>query len=516
MAWWETLVRSGAVVCLAVTAIAQAPNAEQPVFRTGIQLVQVDVVVQHDGQPVLGLTKDDFRIKDNGKPQPISVFSIREADPAGPVLRPVPPGWVTNWPVAPGVDPVSATVILIDGQNTAFADQAFARSAALKYLDEHARRRDMIAIYSLGTTLKVAQPFTTDRDALHAALDKWTAEVSLNQGLDDPITGIFSGLAGNAVNAAIANANQRRAAITSYAFAEVARQLEGLPGRKKLVWITAALPLTFTQDTSQLTPTMGNYINLSPQLYEAARILNDANVAIYPVDPRGAIVSRTDPGITTMIRLAEKTGGKAFYGNNDVSTGIAEAVSDTDVTYTLGFYPADDQLDGSFHSISVEVARGGAEVRYRQGYTAGGRHALLTDQVRQRTLNGFVRDALDATHIQIRAHAEALRHQPGYFNVEITVDPAGLQLAQGDDGIWTGKIEVAIVPDGERKPKGLHQDVKIKLTPERFIEARSKGIVVSNVIRVTNKKNDLLSDALKVVVMDWASGKAGSVRVPIP
>jgi hypothetical protein len=45
--------------------------------------------------------------------------------------------------------------------------------------------------------------------------------------------------------------------------------------------------------------------------------------------------------LDTMKILAERTGGKAFYGTNDLSDAIRRAIDDSRVTYTLGFYPAD-------------------------------------------------------------------------------------------------------------------------------------------------------------------------------
>jgi hypothetical protein len=68
--------------------------------------------------------------------------------------------------------------------------------------------------------------------------------------------------------------------------------------------------------------------------------------------------------------LAERTGGKAFYGSNNLSEAIRRAMDDSRVTYTLGFYPAGAKWDGSFHRIKVKVKTSGAEVRARTGYFA--------------------------------------------------------------------------------------------------------------------------------------------------
>jgi hypothetical protein len=74
---------------------------------------------------------------------------------------------------------------------------------------------------------------------------------------------------------------------------------------------------------------------------EAARALNDANVALYAVDARGlvggfsAIFGLTIPGLDTMNTLAGLTGGRAFYADNGLDSLIEESVEDSELIYTL-------------------------------------------------------------------------------------------------------------------------------------------------------------------------------------
>lgn len=62
-----------ALFCFAVAATPQ----DRPTFQAGTRLVEVDVVVRNRNGPVIGLIKDDFTLLDEGKPQQISVFSVR-------------------------------------------------------------------------------------------------------------------------------------------------------------------------------------------------------------------------------------------------------------------------------------------------------------------------------------------------------------------------------------------------------------------------------------------------------
>ncbi|MEO5923761.1 MAG: VWA domain-containing protein [Bryobacteraceae bacterium] len=495
---------------LLLCAFVSGQEPESPIFRTSTRLVQVDVVVKAKDAPVEGLTKDDFEVRDSGKPQKIEVFSVR-AITTPVTVQPLPKGVVSNRPIARGPEPVSATVVLIDSQNTAPEDQGFARLQALKYLDR-AKRNESIAVYSLDTTLHVLQEFTDDQALLRKAINGFHMTQSLN--MQDAQGGLLSGLTGNGANAMRAANFQRQADINTSAFTSIALHLTGLPGRKKFIWITAAPPLTFTQDNERNGSTMTEFTNLSAQIYKPMKLMNDANVAIYPIDPRGVLVSRTDPGITTMIRLAEMTGGKAYYGDNDLTIGIEEAFNDTDLTYTLGFYPTEQGIDGSIHSITVKVNRSGADARYRKSYTSENASKPPTAKELKGTLNGWVQQPLEATEIGIQAAAVPAINKPGYYDVEVGIDPASLKLEQ-KNGRFTGVFEIAIVPDVENKPKGLHQTIKVNLTQERYLTALERGILVINQIRVTNSKGKLLAKKLHLVVMDQATGKTGSVRIPI-
>jgi VWFA-related protein len=95
--------------------------------------------------------------------------------------------------------------------------------------------------------------------------------------------------------------------------------------------------------------------------------LNNANLAVYPVDDRGlmapqeyradlAAVAPPSPGreqatFATMRVLADRTGGRAFYNNNDLAAAMRRATEDASRTYVLGYYPSHDSWNGKFREI---------------------------------------------------------------------------------------------------------------------------------------------------------------------
>ena len=108
-----------------VTEYSAVPAAQ---LHVTTRLVQINVIVNDKrGNPVPGLTKEDFLLLDNKKLQSIQLFSVENNRPA-PSEAPLPPDTYSNRFAEHGQTPPSVTVILLDGVNTEFADQALAES----------------------------------------------------------------------------------------------------------------------------------------------------------------------------------------------------------------------------------------------------------------------------------------------------------------------------------------------------------------------------------------------------
>jgi VWFA-related protein len=84
------------------------------------RLVQINVIVNDKhGNPITGLTKEDFILLDNKQPQEIQFLSAETNLPRGQPEAPLPP---TNRFSEQASVPASVTVTLLDALNTEFAD----------------------------------------------------------------------------------------------------------------------------------------------------------------------------------------------------------------------------------------------------------------------------------------------------------------------------------------------------------------------------------------------------------
>ena len=101
----------GLLLCVSVLS---GQSVDTQVVRVTTRLVQVNVIV-HDrqGRPVIGLTKDDFTILDNGKLQPVRFFSM-EANKVEAPGSPLPVDVYTNRMEQRGGVPTALTAVLFD------------------------------------------------------------------------------------------------------------------------------------------------------------------------------------------------------------------------------------------------------------------------------------------------------------------------------------------------------------------------------------------------------------------
>ena len=151
-----------------------------PVFHAETRQVVVDVVVaDHGGHFVPGLKAADFTVLEDGKPQKISAFAVH----AKPVVaaKPAPriqtsPILYTNYSIADPERPI--TIVLMDLLNTQVQDQAYTRKQMIEFL-KSLPAGERVALFTLGTRLRMIQGFTGESDTLVAAAKTLLRQTSL-------------------------------------------------------------------------------------------------------------------------------------------------------------------------------------------------------------------------------------------------------------------------------------------------------------------------------------------------
>jgi VWFA-related protein len=522
----------------------QQPAAQTPGVRVTTRLVQVNVIAQdRDDKPALGLTKEDFEVTDQGHPQRISFFSMQENTTATmnraaappPVLRAGAHLFSNRLEERTGVPP-NVTVILLDALNTRGNDMPYARKQLEKFVQTQLQPQDRVALYEMsGTSLNILHDFTTDATELLAALAKdekgnsedFRADASEPEAADtgdaelDASMGRFNGrMATFYMNARVEK--------TATALKVIADHIGGLPGRKNLVWVSASFPIDIIGGELPMDHTA--YTN---QIEDAARSLNNANVAIYPIDARGLIanpmtVNRPGPrsaaarpnmnspfpsrqNFDTMNTIAERTGGRAYYNTNDIKGSVRRAIDESRVTYVLGYYPEGGDWDRKFHEIKVKVNKSGVHLRFRRGYFAIP-ESTPTPQEKMQMMAAAIWSPLEATELGLDVEVEPIDVVGArQVKTKIHVSPGQMRFAREGDK-WTDLLDVVWVVAGKNGNAlaKTSQPLRMALPQATYEAVIRDGLSFSGTI-------DIADDAMeiRVVARDNGTGAIGSVVVPI-
>ena len=400
---------------LAIGIFAQTSASTQPapVYKTTVRQVVLDVVVTGaKGEALPGLKKEDFSLLEDGKPQTISYF--QEHTGAAPAqgtaaLPAMPPNVYTNFPLTQETDSVS--VLLLDALNTPMPDQAYVRQQMLKYLKQ-LPPGTRIAVFTLASRLRMVQGFTSESSQLLAALDgkkhkllpqssplldtDHTQEDFIEQLQNDPA--MSNSLALSAMQQFNADTQtfrtDMRVRITLDALSELGRYLSSIPGRKNLLWFSGSFPFIINPDLDLPNPFQAMSV-YGDQIRETTDMLRLGQIAVYPIDARGLMVSpvydasrrgpfnaaafakagmkffqQTAAEHQTMNTIAEETGGEAIYNTNGIQDAIRRVINNGSHYYTLAYTPTSPKLDGGYRHIQVLLARSGYNLQYRHGYFA--------------------------------------------------------------------------------------------------------------------------------------------------
>jgi VWFA-related protein len=402
------LCRALVIATVAVRAQTPAtPNAGQDEAPTVLQMtvrrVVLDVVVTDaKGAPVPGLAEGDFKVTEDETAQKIVAFDAvgfsEGMDYVPPTLPPQPVGTYINLPATPEKGPLY--VLLYDLVNMDSADQMntpmdhsaqlFARKQLIKFI-ESKPEGTRFAIFVRSDGLHLVQGFTADKALLYRAVDPHNPKAHI------PV--VF-------LNGENFGRGDRISALDT--LHSIATYLDGLSGRKNLIWFASQFPLSlFAADTDG--------VNFQEETKATLDLLAHDQIALYPVDDRGVpyqdshaqignsphsdtVTSPQEAGsggptvsggggnspstsssfvqgssvvndsFNTMDGIARETGGQAFYGFNDVAQELVKATEGGEMYYTLAYAPTNLNYNGKVRNIHVALTKKGYALSYRRSY----------------------------------------------------------------------------------------------------------------------------------------------------
>jgi len=309
--------------------------------------LQLAVVVtgKHD-QPVEQILPESaFTLLDNGVSEPIKSFRHVASDAPVRVL------------------------IVIDAVNANYTTIAYERQQLDKFLSANngqlARPTALAILTDKG--LQVQPGSTRDGKAIMAALDSQTTGLR-TIGRD---TGFYG-------------AEERLDTSLTALRTLIAKEGE-VPGRKLLIFVSPGWAL-FSGPRIELSSKQQQ--GIYGQIVQLTHQLQQANVTLYSVDPRGngqPIQSRffyqeflkgvskpqqVDFADLSLQVLATHSGGLVLNSDNNIDELVKRAVDDAAEYYEISFTPAPGEHPREYHSIDVKVAQPGLTARTRQAYYA--------------------------------------------------------------------------------------------------------------------------------------------------
>jgi len=358
------IIRIALVVAIITGTVVFAQSPAQQTFRAGVDYVEIDAVVTDlQGKFVRNLSKSDFQVLEDGKPQTVSVFSLVDI----PTNRQITTE--DNDPGARHDDGAQGRVyvMVLDDLHTPPLRTPQVRGAAKLFIEEHMGTNDLAAVVTTSGRSNTSQDLTGDKQLLLRAIESFLGQ---KWGRVDELLDAERG-----INARIAMSTLK----------EVAGRMGELRGRRKaLLFISEGIDYDIYDVFDARDATI-----VRDEVRAAISAATRSNASIYSVDPRG-LTSLADediergessrsigPGSSSerlrlaqdsLRILADMTGGFAAVNSNDFAGIFDRIVRDNSTYYLLGINPTNDRRDGRFRKIDVRVARDGVMVRARKGY----------------------------------------------------------------------------------------------------------------------------------------------------
>ena len=306
---------------------AQPPANEEPLqtFKAEVNVVNIfyNVKDKH-GMLIPNLTKDDFQVFEDGKPQTIKYFSAE-----------------SNQPLTLG--------IMIDTSASQTRVLTIEQESCAEFLQQVLRQKDLAFVINFDTDVDLDQDFTNNIRDLTRALNK----MQINAGMG----GGPPGLGGGPIPT-----TPRGTLLYDAIYLAADEKLKNEVGRKAMI--------IFTDGEDQ-----GSRLKIRDAI-EAAQKADSICYVILIAD-RGFYGFGGYSGDYEMKKLAEQTGGRVIeVGNKQekLKAAFEQIQNELRSQYNIGYSPTNNKQDGTYRKIQIHTKNGDYKVQARQGYYAMGKN----------------------------------------------------------------------------------------------------------------------------------------------
>ena len=543
-------------ICLIAPA-QNPPKQDEDVIKVKSNLVNIDVIVKDKkGKYISDLKPEDFTVTENGLPQKVEFFDA-------PLAR--NPGELGVDSTAPATAPRNYVSLVLDYQTTDLTNLKQVREGAIKYVREQVTGADVVAVLAVTNGLQMLQSFTQDKPKLIAALEKIGLGAdsknfeqrdlagnidSLREFLNNAATTEVTSPGGGSEAARIMLARtvlaqfiRLRTALSLQqsrpilaALAALAEGLRPIPGKKTVVLFSQGFVTSAVLDWQvQSTIDIANRANVAIYIIDSAGLRAGApgSGSLVPNSPLAGVSAITNQeqriravgGETVfdnvrqegqsreydiLYRISGDTGGKFLKGNNDIGQGLERINQEIQARYTLAYRSTNQNFDGTFRKVKIDVRKPDAQIISRSGYYAiPPEEIVLLSPADKKLLAGFA----------------AAETNPG-FPLFVSFSPF-----RTGEGLYTVPLAIELPPanvkfesKGDKRSMQLEVLGVLKATPERILSrlggnfdinlnANDYNSILSNNIFYRQDMQLAPGDyTLDLIVRDKQSGKITARR----
>lgn len=529
---------------------------------TKANLVNIDVIVKDKkGKYVSDLKAEDFVVTENGQPQQIQFFDA----PLSRTETRKAVGADVVEPSTPATAPRHYVSLVLDFQTTDIANLKRVREGAIKYVREQVTDADAVALLSVTHGLQMVQTFTQDKARLIAALENFTSspdsknfeKQDLGENISDlrdflnsvPPPAAVTSNAGGAAMARVMIAQRvlaqfiklrtalslQQARPVLAALAALAEGLRPIPGKKTVVLFSQGF----------VTPAV-----LDWQVQSTIDIANRANVAIYIIDSAGLRTGLSESGsyipstplggiaggsqeqriravggetvfdyarqegqareYDILYRLSGDTGGKFLKGNNDIGLGLERINEEIQARYTLAYRSTNQNFDGSFRKVKIEVRRPDVQIMSRNGYYAIPPEEIVLLSPADKKLLATFNDAQSNPGLPLFVSLAPFRGRGGLYTVPLALElpPAAIKFERkGDKRSLQLEVLGVLKAGSERVVSRLGGNFDVNLSAADYDQILNNNIFYRQDLQLTAGEY-----TLDLIVRDKQSGKTAARR----
>lgn len=535
---------------LSVAASAQAPYVE----TVEVRVTNIDVIVtDRAGKPVTGLSKSDFEVLEDGKPQPITnLYEVRGSAAASGETRPAaePPQELRR----------RRFVFFLDSFSLGLERNGVINSLR-NFIDQQMQAGDEATLVSWNRRMEIIVPFTGEKTALLSGLDVLSKRTAAGATLQADKLRVYQRAmdvyrdntmiqargGGARMEQGLANKNiMDRVATFVQQWAEEVRDnqralyqslhvmltsLGGVEGRKIMLFAGTYMPerpgLEVYEMLNRSLPNFEVYVgpavsrlkSQAEEIQQIARHANAAGVTLYTIFPEPMDNDPTKEGTNfaefansaaSLQTLSRVTGGTMVAKTWNFDSALRAIASDLGSYYSIGYRSNRDERPGE-HSIVVRTRRPEYRVRARKSYVVRSADEQVGDTVVANIVHPVAKGDIPVS-LKVGAPQS---DGSGHYKVAVDVSfPAAAVTTLPDGDKVAGGFTVYIAagtPLGALSPVSKRPEVfRVPPLTQKAMVAQNYPLVLHAQVLIGKGEN-----ILSVAVVDQISGTAGFTRTTV-